>query len=440
MNSMNIYNIKNVVIWGKYEDFEYELKELSLDDHFNVFIESDLNALEHIFNAQLVHLVIIDSKFGLDHIKSQIQYLYRNGFHTIPMLLAMDNELLIERCEYFTHGITAFYDRTQKEYFMSTILKMDRELTFKEGLKEMSIAVLDDDKLQLIILKDMLFKNSILNVDFYSNPKSLLKTTKTYDIYLIDLILPEIDGEMVMLEIRKRNENAVIIGISSIEKQSTIAKVLSIGANDYITKPVNEQVFMAKLYTNARILMLLKENEIKNKILENLAIKDGLTDLYNHKHIHEMLETNIRLAKRYGRELSLMMIDIDNFKTVNDCYGHQFGDTVLTHVANEIKASVRESDIIGRYGGEEFIIILPETSAREAYILGDRIRNNISSIVFKHDIHITVSGGISQLVVDSQQLIYDADQLLYHSKNNGKNQISYKNKLNRVEKESFLTS
>lgn len=432
-----IYNIKNILFWSTRDIFNEEIDLLA--GEFQIFRAYNLEHLESFFTNEIIHLVVIDSYFGLDEIKSKINYLYKNGYTTIPMLLAMENELLDERCDYFTHGISAFYNRKQLDFFLPTIMKIDRELTFKDGLKSMSIAVLDDDRLQLRIIKDMLFKNGILNVDFYSEPKPLLESNKTYDVYLIDLILPDIDGEVVMLEVRKHHENAIIIGISSIEKKSTIAKVLSIGANDYITKPVNEQVFMAKLYTHARILMLLKENEAKNRILRDLAIKDGLTGLYNHKHIHELLDVNIRLAKRYSRDISVIMLDIDNFKHINDNYGHRFGDIVLKSVAQALKETVRDSDIVGRYGGEEFIAILPETTADEAFTLGNRIRNAIMSLEFKKDMQITISGGVSQLLDTSENLIQEADQLLYVSKRNGKNQISYNQEIN-IKRKDILTS
>ena len=344
----------------------------------------------------------------------------------------MDEESIEQRCQFFTKGISSFINKGNANHFIDTIKRIERDLSFREGLKSMSIAVLDDDRFQLAFIKDILERNTLFNVDFYNDPKELLLSNKAYDIYLIDLILPNIDGEIVMLEMRKRNENAVIIGISSIEKKSTIARVLSIGANDYITKPINEQVFMAKLYSNSRILMLLKENELKNKILQELAIKDGLTNLYNHKHVHEILDANIKLSKRYSRSLSLIMLDIDNFKRVNDTYGHQFGDEVLAQVAKTIKSTVRESDVVGRYGGEEFIIVLPETDANEALVLAERIRKEIESFKYKDNISITVSGGISKLKENAEQLIYDADKLLYKAKHTGKNRIEYANSTKKI--------
>lgn len=420
---MSISNIRNILIWGNEMDFTAEVSELKQSSNFDMYYVENLIDFDIVLRAHVVHLIIIDSKYGTEEVKSLIKFFHSNDYTHIPMLLVVADEDIDHRIEYFTHGISSFYQKGQVEHFVETINRIDRELTFKEGLKEMSIAVLDDDRLQLAIVKDMLMRNQIFNVDFYNEPRQLLEAQQSYDIYLIDLILPEVDGEIVILEMRKRHENAVIIAISSIEKNSTIAKVFSIGANDYVIKPVNEQVFLAKLYSNSRVLMLLKENEIKKKILQELAIKDGLTNLYNHKHIHEILEANIKTVRRYSRTLSLLMIDIDNFKKVNDTYGHPFGDIVLAKVAGIIKETVRDSDIVGRYGGEEFIIILPETSSKEAFILGERVRKAIEEYEYDNGVKVTISGGVSQLIENSEQLIRDADQLLYKSKHTGKNKI-----------------
>ncbi len=436
MNSKNMPKIKNILFWGNKIELAREANEIKKNNDINLSFASTFKDFQRILDANIINLIIIDSNHSSESINEILEFYHKIEFSNIPIVLLIEEESIEKRCQYFNKGISSFVQKGDYDNFVDSIRRIERELTFKDGLKNMSIAVLDDDRLQLAIMKDMLERNSLHNVDFYSNPIDLIKAEKSYDVYLVDLILPEIDGEIVMLEMRKRHENSVIIGISSIEKKSTIARVLSIGANDYITKPVNEQVFMAKLYSNSRILMLLHENELKNKILQELAIKDGLTSLYNHKHIHEILDTDIKMAKRYSRPLSLIMLDIDNFKGVNDSYGHQFGDEVLTAVARCIKSTVRESDVVGRYGGEEFIIICPETVDKEAVNLANRIRVNVNKINFEKKLNITISGGVSKLEKDSEQLIYDADKLLYKSKHTGKNKIEFI----EIIKESNLSS
>ncbi|MBI9013583.1 MAG: diguanylate cyclase [Clostridiales bacterium] len=425
MDAYNISNIKNILIYGDETNYQLERQALDRSGLFNVRTTSSSDDFYHVLESNIIHLIIFDSKIGSDVIKSLIKEIYYKGITKVPMVLIVDHETIDERYEYFNIGITNFYERGQVSYFVKMIQRIDKEETYRKSFKGMSIAVLDDDKLQLRILKDILDRNGIVDIDLFAHPYELLNSETIYDIYLIDLILPDIDGEIVMYELRKQYENAVIIGISSIEKQSTIAKVLAIGANDYLIKPVNEPVFMAKLYNYGKNLILRKENEMKTKVLQDLAIKDGLTTLYNHRHMQELLEQFVKQAKRYLRPLSLMMLDIDDFKALNDTYGHQFGDEVLARISKVLLQSIREQDIVGRYGGEEFVIILPETTAEQGAIIGQRIQKNISEMVFKYDVNITFSGGIAEFEKNVEQLIFDADHLMYSAKRTGKNRILY---------------
>ncbi len=167
---------------------------------------------------------------------------------------------------------------------------------------------------------------------------------------------------------------------------------------------------------------------IDNAKLYELATKDGLTKLYIYRHFYSLLETELKRAKRYNHVLSLLMMDIDNFKNINDTYGHLVGDRVLKEIAATIKSTVRNIDIPARYGGEEFTVILPETSGKDARIIAERLRQNISKIVVDVDemttIKPTISIGISEFPAyaqNEQELIDSADKALYKAKNDGKN-------------------
>lgn len=167
---------------------------------------------------------------------------------------------------------------------------------------------------------------------------------------------------------------------------------------------------------------------IDNAKLYELATKDGLTKLYIYRHFYTLLETETKRAKRYKHVLSLLMMDIDNFKSVNDTYGHLVGDRVLKEIASNIKNTVRNIDIPARYGGEEFTVILPETNSKDARIIAERLRKNISQIEIDVDettkICPTISIGIAEYPTCSeneQQLIDFADKALYKAKNDGKN-------------------
>ena len=173
------------------------------------------------------------------------------------------------------------------------------------------------------------------------------------------------------------------------------------------------------------------ENARMYNQMEELATKDGLTKLYNHSHFQEILAKEIEKAKRYERDLSLLMMDIDNFKDFNDTYGHQVGDEVLKKLARLLKDEVRESDTVARYGGEEFAVILPETDLNGAVEMGHRLNQAIRSMVIKYEdlkLTFTVSIGASSYHQGKSQkeLINDSDEALYQAKDSGKDQTCAK--------------
>lgn len=162
-----------------------------------------------------------------------------------------------------------------------------------------------------------------------------------------------------------------------------------------------------------------------NLKLKEMAITDGLTQLYNHKHSYYKLEEEITRATRYGNRLSVIMFDIDHFKAINDTYGHQTGDKTLIKISQLIKNNLRDIDHIGRYGGEEFIVILPQTGLDNAYITAERIRRAIESTRFEAGkIRITICGGVVEFKKENALiLIGKAEELLFKAKQKGRNRI-----------------
>ncbi len=196
--------------------------------------------------------------------------------------------------------------------------------------------------------------------------------------------------------------------------------------------------FMTSLANQAAIA-------IDNAKLYELATKDGLTKLYINRHFKTLLENEIRRCARYKHNISLIMLDIDDFKQINDTYGHITGDQILREVGNQINTGIRKIDIAARYGGEEFVILLPETTSEGAAIIAERLRKNIEKINIKTNdgkfVQTSVSIGISQFPKDAdnmQDLIDMADKALYHSKKNGKNLVSIytKNEFIEISKEN----
>jgi two-component system cell cycle response regulator len=168
----------------------------------------------------------------------------------------------------------------------------------------------------------------------------------------------------------------------------------------------------------------------KQRFLEELALRDGLTSLYNHQHFYTRIEEEFSRAMRYGMPLSCLLFDIDNFKNVNDRYGHVCGDEVLRHIGRMLNNLIRESDIAARYGGEEFAILLPNATVEGALDLANRLRTAIGEIVVAETdgTKITVSIGITTFVDGNmhsyEQLIKLADEAMYQSKKMGKDRIT----------------
>ena len=196
---------------------------------------------------------------------------------------------------------------------------------------------------------------------------------------------------------------------------------------DFIQNPANKD----ELIVRANALLRIKT--IKDK-LEKVSTTDDLTGLHNRKYLQERLEDEISRSKRYGNKLSCILFDIDFFKVVNDMYGYEWGDILLRNIANKLSAMIRKEDILTRYGDEEFLLVLPNTSEENAFLFGERFRREVEKMEFipagEEEAHrVTISGGIStypcmaDVEEDANTVIRYAEHALYNAKHRGKNKI-----------------
>jgi diguanylate cyclase (GGDEF)-like protein len=192
------------------------------------------------------------------------------------------------------------------------------------------------------------------------------------------------------------------------------------------------QLFSPEEAELIRIFALQGEAALRNVLLfeevKGLALRDGLTGLYNFRHFREMLAHQVEVSRRYGWPLSLLFLDIDNFKSINDTYGHPDGDLVLKALADFLQTHVRQADVLCRYGGEEFVALLPQTSASQALLLAERLRAGIAATpiaLSRGEIFFTVSIGLSCLAPrqSGDDLVKTADAALYQAKQTGKNRV-----------------
>lgn len=221
-----------------------------------------------------------------------------------------------------------------------------------------------------------------------------------------------------------------VLFIGDVFKGSTVRSV----AFDFIKTPVDN----LELVIRAKSLLKIKELRDKIKVV---STTDELTGLHNRKYLQERLEQEISRAKRYGNKLSCLLFDLDFFKVVNDIYGYEWGDVLLRSIADKLKQLIRKEDILTRYGDEEFLLILPNTSEDNAFLFAERFRRDIERMEFipagEEERHpITISGGISTYPCienteeDANTIIRYAEHALYNAKKRGKNKIVQFSKLN----------
>jgi two-component system cell cycle response regulator len=253
------------------------------------------------------------------------------------------------------------------------------------------------------------------------------------DLILLDVMLPDIDGYEISRRIK--NDDTLpfipIIMVTARDLPQDKVAGLDAGADDYITKPISFPELEARVRSMLRIKRLQDELELKNRELERLSISDGLTGLFNHRHIHDLLDEEFERAGRSDDSVTIAMLDLDHFKAVNDSYGHQVGDRVLQQFADILRNTARDIDRIGRYGGEEFMVILPETDLAQGTVFVERVRREVARHDFligrEEPLRMTVSAGVAsyphEMVASPETLVRFADEALYAAKAAGRNRV-----------------
>ncbi|MEK7306098.1 MAG: diguanylate cyclase [Nitrospirota bacterium] len=289
------------------------------------------------------------------------------------------------------------------------------------------------------ILEKAGFFSNILEAENGAKALDILLKDKV-DFVISDVNMPTLDGFKLLSAIRDQPKYHDLPVIFLTVRKDSLDKIkgLESGANDYIIKPFDPEELLARVNNLIRMKDLQdrlekqnKDLEIINKKLEELSVTDGLTGLHNRRYFIERLGSEFSRSKRYKLCISLLLVDLDYFKSINDTYGHQKGDDVLIKVADIIKQNCRVHDILARFGGEEFIISLCQTGPEGALIVAERIRKAVEEYQFIYpgapDFNTTISAGISSypdIKIDNiDDLIRIADASLYEAKRQGRNRI-----------------
>jgi two-component system, cell cycle response regulator len=263
-----------------------------------------------------------------------------------------------------------------------------------------------------------------------------LEKSKTFspDAMVVDLKMPKMDGFEVCRRIKDRGSKDYIpvLLLTAREDVESVVKGLESGADDYITKPFNEMEFIARVKVMLRLKQLQEDLILANRKLERLSIIDGLTGICNHRYFQEKLDEILVSSIEKKKDFTLVLLDLDYFKVVNDTHGHQAGDRVLKKVSEVMQNNITPQDVLARYGGEEFVIIFPESTVEKTMEITMKMSKDIENLEFEageKKFKLTISGGISRFSSaspsDKNQLIHNADMALYRSKREGRNRISF---------------
>ncbi len=272
-------------------------------------------------------------------------------------------------------------------------------------------------------------------VDVETNPQEAVfhAAENDYDCLIVSLGLENFDGLRLCSQVRSldRTRGTPILIIAEAEDNARLLRGLEIGVNDYLVRPLDKNELLARVRTQIRKKRYSARLRDNMQLSMEMAITDGLTGLHNRRYMETHLATLVEQAGARSKPLSLLILDIDYFKSINDNHGHDAGDDVLREFATRIRKSIRGIDLACRYGGEEFVIVMPETDMAVASLVAERIRRKVASEPFRIDqgaksLDVTISIGLAALGANGDNaasLLKRADQALYRAKRDGRNRV-----------------
>lgn len=295
----------------------------------------------------------------------------------------------------------------------------------------MKVLVAEDDPLVRMLLEGLLIGWGYqveIAVDG-TEAWRILQRKEAPDLAILDWMMPGMDGVQICRELRRREtENYVyVLLLTSKDTKEDVVLGLESGVDDYLTKPFNSDELRARITAGKRIVNLQRQLLQVQEVLRVKATCDGLTGLWNRTTILELLGKHLEKTSENGEPTAVVLADVDHFKGVNDTLGHQAGDAVLQEVARRLATAVRSYDAVGRFGGEEFLIVLPGRDTRTALAVAQQLRGSLADsaiVIPEGTIQVTISLGVAStdtVAVHMDTLIRTVDELLYQAKTAGRN-------------------
>jgi two-component system, cell cycle response regulator len=304
--------------------------------------------------------------------------------------------------------------------------------------KDFKLLIVDDSRIYRKLLEET-FVNDVNPMLFAKSGREAMQLFAEHkpDLIITDWMMPDLPGVDLCKRMRGETKDsyAYIIILTSNTDKREILVGLSAGADDYLTKPFAPAELRARVGVGFRVIDFHRQLEGKTRLLEELALTDELTGLPNRRAVEIWAHREIAGAVRHHFPLSVVMADLDRFKRLNDNFGHEAGDAVLKKFAQILKHNCRSCDMYGRFGGEEFVIVLTHSDLKGAFGAIDNIRERLAETIFTFaglDVVATASFGIATLDGDPEgfeQLVARADRALYSAKQSGRNRIGLANRI-----------
>jgi diguanylate cyclase (GGDEF)-like protein len=385
------------------------------DFGYEVLLFPEISLLQSAVQGQLPDALIVSQYDGELEAISALQQSLASPLplQVIGHRADFDSQLAAVRAGakgYFTRPL----DITQLENSLENILNLQLSEPYR-------VLIVDDDE-DLAARYSLVLRNSQMLVQTLSDPSQLFEVMRVFDpeMVLLDMNMPDFTG-IELAQMIRLNEEWLRIPIIYLSAETDInrqmAALLKAG-DDFITKPISDNALTAAVFSRVQ----------RARSLSMALSRDSLTGLLKHADIKEQVSLEVERAQRSGKPTSVVMLDLDHFKQVNDQYGHAAGDNVIRSLANLMRQRLRRIDSIGRYGGEEFVAVLPDCPAEQAKRIFDEVRLRFAALSFHagaHTFSVTLSAGISETDARAEAgaLLEHADKALYVAKHNGRDQV-----------------
>jgi diguanylate cyclase (GGDEF)-like protein len=381
---------------------------------------SDLAELKAAVDRERPAAIILDIVFpGNDHAGPHtLSAINDSPAVPIPCIFISCRDDFVARLQAVRAGGCAYCTKPIKTVELLEFL--DR-LTCPHPPEPINVLVVDDDH-ELAQFHATVLEEAGMVAKPVSDPRQVLRLLETFDadLVLMDMYMPECSGPELSRILRQipGHVSLPIIYVSSETDVARQHQALSVGADGFLTKPIEPARLVAEINLRAE----------RMRILRSLMVRDGLTGLFNHNAIMQILGVAVANARRTGNPLCFAMIDVDHFKTVNDTYGHPTGDQVLMALSRTLRMCLRDDDVVGRYGGEEFAVILNSADIHQAQRILDALRTSFASVTFfadNHEFHCTFSVGVAAFPTFQRpdEMTEAADRALYRAKHGGRNRV-----------------